>query len=537
MRVMERTGLQWARNISVAGLALLAGAAQAVPAVAPGISPETVAPVLKLDLERPRAAYVPGHAGDWAELQRFYRARDFRPVWLGNPAAGIAVSALEHAGADGLDPARYHGPSLAARQRLGSNGAAASYDMALTDGLLRYAHDLRRGQIADPAKVDDMVGIIRPGFDPVFSLSVALRNGGLRHWLTGLPPAHPQYARLKQALARYRAIVAKGGWPKVPVVRKIRLEPGNPELVALRARLAAVDPVLARAAADDMTALETAVKRFQSENGLEVDGVVGRKTIAALNISAAERVAQIEANMERWRWLPHKFPKRYVAVNTADATLKAVDDGKVVLTSRVIVGKVKTPSPIFNAKAEALTINPYWNVPASITRKEILPKLRRNPAYLSRHHMEFVGRRIRQLPGAYNALGYIKVEMPNPFSTYLHDTASRRLFARDERHLSHGCIRVQKIQPLASWLLTGSTEKGLERIRMAIGTGKTEKIPLDKKVPVFVLYWTAVPAADGQLEFRPDVYGRDKRLIAALAGRPKTDAAELGVKGDTDCAM
>ncbi len=146
----------------------------------------------------------------------------------------MAVSALEHAGADGLDPARYHGPSLAARQRLDSDGAAASYDMALTDGLLRYAQDLRRGQIANPAKIDDMVGIVRPGFDAVFSLSSALQNGELGHWLADLPPAHPEYARLKQALVRYREAVAKGGWPKVPEVRKILLEPGNPELVALQ---------------------------------------------------------------------------------------------------------------------------------------------------------------------------------------------------------------------------------------------------------------------------------------------------------------
>lgn len=532
MRMIGRMGKRAGQAIA---LALLVTAAQAAPVVGPGITPDTVAPALKSSLEGRLSAHAPGGGPDRAALQRFYLARDFRPVWLGNPAADMAVSALEHAGADGLDPARYHGPSLAARQRLDSDGAAASYDMALTDGLLRYAQDLRRGQIANPAKIDDMVGIVRPGFDAVFSLSSALQNGGLGHWLADLPPAHPEYARLKQALVRYREAVAKGGWPKVPEVRKILLEPGNPELVALRARLQADDPALAGTADDDMAALESAVKHFQAENGIEVDGVVGRKTIAVLNIPADQRVAQIEANMERWRWLPHEFPARYVAVNTADATLKAVDDGKVVLTSRVIVGKVKTPSPLFNTNAVALTINPYWNVPTSIARNEILPKLRRNPAYLSTHHMQIIHGQIRQLPGADNALGYLKVEMPNPFSSYLHDTASRRLFARDERHLSHGCIRVQNIQPLASWLLTGDVDKGLERIRTAIATGETQKIPLDKTVPVFVLYWTAVPSVDGKLEFRPDVYGRDKRLIAALAGRPKVDAADLGVKGDTDC--
>jgi len=515
------------RNILVAVCALmLAASASAAPALSPGIDAEAIRGALQSSLE------APGNPG--TDVLRFYGARDFRPAWIGNPAADAAVAAMEGADADGLDPGLYHARSLAARSRLTTAAEAAQYEIALTDGVLRYAGNLRRG-LLDPATADRMVGILRPSFDVVASLESALSSGRFDAWLAGLPPANPEYGRLKAALARYREIVAQGGWPKVPAVKKIALEASNPELAALQRRLAAEDAQI-RAAAEpaDVSVLEDAIRRFQARNGLKVDGVAGGQTIDTLNISAADRVALIQANMERWRWLPHEFPTRYIMVNTADASLKVVDNGSTVLTSPVIVGKRTTPTGIFTANVNAVTINPPWDVPSSIVRNEILPKLRRNPAYLVQHHMIEMGSpyRIRQLPGADNALGYLKLEMPNDFSSYLHDTSSRRLFARDDRFLSHGCIRVQNIRPLASYVLTGNPEAGLQEIDEAIAKGQTEKLALDKPLPVYVLYWTAIAQLDGTVEFRPDVYGRDKRLLAAFAGQPKASSAATGAASD-----
>ena len=528
MALVQRMGLRVSiRSVFVAVSALmLAGAAAAAPVLSPGIDPEAVRGALQSALNEPAA---PG-----TDVLRFYGARDFRPAWIGNPDADEAVAAMEGADGDGLDPGTYHAHSLAARSRLTTAGEAAQYDIALTDGLLRYAKDLRQG-LLDPGTADSMVEILRPSFDAVASLESALSSGGLAPWLAGLAPANPEYARLKAALARYRETVAQGGWPKVPAVRKIALEASNPELVPLQRRLAAEDAQVRTAGEPaDISVLDEAIRRFQARNGLKVDGVAGGQTIEALNISAADRVALIQANMERWRWLPHEFPTRYIMVNTADASLKVVDNGNTVLTSPVIVGKRTTPTGIFTANVNAVTINPPWDVPTSIVRNEILPKLRRNPAYLAQHHMVQMGSpyRIRQLPGAYNALGYLKLEMPNDFSSYLHDTSSRKLFARDDRYLSHGCIRVQNIRPLASYVLTGNTEAGLQEIDEAIAKGQTAKLALDKPLPVYVLYWTAIAQLDGTVEFRPDVYGRDKRLLAAFAGQPKASSAATGASSD-----
>jgi murein L,D-transpeptidase YcbB/YkuD len=243
--------------------------------------------------------------------------------------------------------------------------------------------------------------------------------------------------------------------------------------------------------------------------------------------------------MERWRWLPSALEADRVMVNAADGQLELWLGGQLVLTSRVVVGKRTSPTPILRAEGAGITVNPPWTVPRSIAVKEILPKLKRNRAWLAQHDMVLLdgppddpqGLRInwraisagsfpyqiRQYPGPRNPLGRIKLELPNRFNVYLHDTPDKAAFERPARQLSHGCVRVEQILPLASYALSADLS-AMQRISQAIDSGKTSTIPLQRKLPVYFLYWTAVSNLGGETHYSPDVYGRDRRLIAALHG-------------------
>jgi len=256
-----------------------------------------------------------------------------------------------------------------------------------------------------------------------------------------------------------------------------------------------------------------------------------KAALARYRAAGAEaHVQTIIANMERWRWVPRDFGPRYVSVNAAAATLEAVDNGNVILTSPVIVGKPDSRTPLFSTTAFSLTINPSWHVPTHIVRKEIMPHLRANPGYLARKHMVWTeGGGVRQLPGGGNALGVLKFEMPNEFDTYLHDTPQHSLFAKADRHLSHGCVLLGKIQQLGSFALTDDPDAGMDRIHSLIITHATRTISLDESLPVFVLYRTAIADADGAVNFMPDVYGRDQRLLSALAVQHLSNRVTMNV--------
>lgn len=256
----------------------------------------------------------------------------------------------------------------------------------------------------------------------------------------------------------------------------------------------------------------------------------------------------IAANMERWRWLPSAWEPDRIVINAADAQLQLWLGGKMVLTSRVIVGRPRDRTPILRAEGAGITINPPWTVPRSIAAKEILPKLKANPAYLAEHDMVLLDGpagdphglhvnwrvvragtfpyRIRQYPGPRNPLGRIKIELPNRFDVYLHDTPGKAAFAKANRALSHGCVRVEQILPLASYAVSGDLGT-MEKISQAIDAEGTQYLPLSRRLPVYFLYWTAFVGPDGALQARPDIYGRDQRLIAAMRTRPVQVAANF----------
>jgi len=370
-------------------------------------------------------------------------------------------------------------------------------------------------------EVEADAGLPSVGFDYGGALTDALANGTLPSFLADLAPKHPEYERLRKAFTRYGAIEAAGGWSTVPP----ETTPDGDNTVILRARLAVEDETSAEG---DLT---EALKRYQARNGLNPDGVLGPRTLAALNTPVATRIGQIRANMERWRWMPREFEPRRIVVNVSGATLDYFDNGSVVLSSTVIVGNLAKRTPIIRAEATAVTVNPVWYIPASITWNEVVPRLRRNPSYLRNQGYVVSGGQIRQPPGPRNALGRIKFEMPNNFGVYLHDTPGKALFARDSRTLSHGCVRVEQIAPLASLALSGDAHMMMDELSDIIATRKTTRLSLGERIPVYMLYWTAVADDDGHAGFPRDVYGRDPRLLAALSGArvsPRIATAALG---------
>jgi murein L,D-transpeptidase YcbB/YkuD len=259
--------------------------------------------------------------------------------------------------------------------------------------------------------------------------------------------------------------------------------------------------------------LEQAVRGFQERHGLVPDGAVGPATLGELNQRPDDHVREIAINLERWRWMPRDLGKRYVLVNIAGFSLEAVDAGRRALDMRVIVGKPYTRTPMFGSTMKSVVLNPSWYVPASIANKELWPKARRDASYLRRNGYEVLpGGRIRQRPGAGNALGRIKFLFPNRFGVYLHDTPSHGLFGQTVRTFSHGCIRIEKPLDLAVWALRDDPQWTPQALETALATGRERSIPLSSRIAVHVAYWTAWVDDAGVLQVGRDVYGRDAEL-------------------------
>lgn len=479
---------------------------------------------------------------NWPLLQEFYALRSDAPAWTGSNTAHhlgeVAAATLMAADSQGLDPHDYQTAVSAFAAVPPDEAGRLARELLITNGLLHYAQDIAQGRVRPDLNDADRALPAQP-FDAPAALVDALAQTDFAAALADLAPPYSGYRMLVAALARYRTIEAQGGWPQIaPADSEIALDGSDPRAALLRQRLAVEDPAIDTDADQDNDALKIDLERYQTRNGLAADGRAGPKTLAMLNTPVATRVAQIIANMERWRWLPRSFEARYIVVQLPDGRLRYVADHRTRLESRVIFGRPHDPTPVMRTQATAVTVNPPWNVPHTIAVKEILPALQKDATYLVRHHMVLINGpigdpygatidwqnvsartftyRIQQLPGPDNALGQIKIEMPNRFVVYLHDTPQRSLFALSERALSHGCVRVEQILPLASLALTGDATAAQSMLTDAIATRATGRLDLPETLPVYLLYWTAVPDKDGLLGFRVDIYGRDARLIARL---------------------
>lgn len=350
-------------------------------------------------------------------------------------------------------------------------------------------------------------------------MAAAYAAGRLPAWAATLSPGSEAYAALVRARLRYARIVDDGGWPGLPAGLRLRPGEAGPDVLALRQRLAAEDGTTLEAVQPETfdPPLKQALAAWQARNGLEADGVLGPATLARLNVPAAARLARIDANLERWRWLPRTLPADRLEIDTGGAVGTLYRAGRPVRTFRVIVGAVRDPTPLFLSEINGVVLNPPWNVPDRIAREEILPKAAADPGYLARNNFIQVDGRLQQAPGPRSALGLVKFDLVSPFGVFLHDTPGREAFRLRERHLSHGCMRVE--QPLAlADLLLAPQGRGGDRLAADLATGRTQRIALARPLALVVVHWTVRVDPDGRVGFLDDVYGWDARLALALSG-------------------
>ncbi|MET0545954.1 MAG: L,D-transpeptidase family protein [Caulobacterales bacterium] len=464
------------------------------------------------------------------DVARFYELRDFQPAWNSQNAA-FALTFLKSAGQEGLDPAAYRIPKKAK-----GKSAASAWDIQMSAAVMRYARHLRAGRVK-PSQIYNDVELPATDFDAADQLNTALKQGDLETFFRSLPPQRPEYYYLRNALANYRA-AAKKPWGQMPALAgAIDTLPIETQQ-KLWTRLAAEDRKMGPVQDEpSVAALTAGLQRFQARHGLDADGILGTNTVSAMNVPAARRIAQIKANMERWRWLPHIPERRYIEVNVASADLKAVDTGRTVLTSAVVIGHRESKTPILATGIRSVVLNPAWPVPASMASNELYPKLLANGSYLQERDMILVNgppddpqgvnmnwrqvRRypfpylIQQQPGEQNALGAYLLDMRNRFDVYLHDTPSKELFSSAQRFFSHGCVRVERIAELANFVVTGDPQTDIPQ-HANLPRNKSERILIAPLFPVYFVYWTAFMSPDGGVVFQDDIYGRDPALIAAL---------------------
>ncbi|HYV20570.1 MAG TPA: L,D-transpeptidase family protein [Verrucomicrobiae bacterium] len=551
----------------------------------PHASPDEIRAVLERQL---RTAPVPDQGANRpsnpafptrATLVDFYARRGQRLAWSSEtgsllPEADTLVEALENAGRDGLDPEGYAVDAIerlhsALKKDPGGDDAVArraDLDLLLTTAFFRYASDLSTGRV-HPNEVRPEWLTEPPELDLAAALEKALSAHDLDHLLATLPPPHPGYARLRDALAALRKTAKEGDWPTVPAGPALKKGSRGARVADLRRRLGVRAGLVEAATSGKKSAssifdarLDEAVRDFQERHGLEPDGLVGKSTIAALNVPIAERIRQVELNLERWRWMPRRLGDPHVEVNVPGFELRLVRGDRSALTSRVVAGSAFTPTPIFTDRIVAVVANPPWNVPRELAVREYLPELRLDPKLFLRHgirmyeapdarardakkpakdrdedlrevdpekvkwkhvqadEFDYV---LRQDPGPDNALGRMKFALTNDFQIYLHDTPARTAFDQTSRDLSHGCIRVERAHDLAEAVLGDAAE----RLEEALQTTDERSIPVKPPVPIQILYLTAWVDEEKGLRFDPDIYEFDAPQQEALARMVKAGAA------------
>ena len=533
---------------SVAQDAVVQQAALTKVVIAPPRS--DLARIIKAGLQK---AYYEAEKGsrDYQQAQKlyfFYGARGFEPLWL-TPGVGSAIAfspnaekildVFKQAEFEGFRPTDYLTPDLDPAAAGSDPLKLAALETAFSQAAVRYAQDAYGGRIA-PTAVSRLLTLTPKRIDEADLLLKLASSDAPDQILLGFDPDHPEFTRLKAALAKFYdgSIVVEQ--VTIPDGKTLKLGMEDDRVPLLRQRLGVAAPEIPEGATDatvDITydqALVDAITAFQEEMGLNADGVMGPATIAALNSGGNVSKDDIIANMERWRWEPDNFGDFHVEVNIPEFTVWIMKNGEPVHSTRVVVGTPKNQTPVFSDEIQNIVVNPYWNVPPSIAANEIKPHLIANPYYLDSQNMEMLAGgkvinaaaidwtttninnfHIRQRPGPGNALGKIKFLFPNEHDVYLHDTPSKSLFSRAFRAYSHGCVRVQNPMDFAAALIETNPELTLAKIEALEGP-KEKWVTLEQHIPVHLMYFTLRVDEDGTIRNYGDVYGHNKKLIELL---------------------
>jgi murein L,D-transpeptidase YcbB/YkuD len=489
-------------------------------------------------------------------VSNFYDSSGYAPAWLMNSEptqpAQTVIEVLKQADSKGLKSEDYDGSRWADRlvrlRQSPSPADQARFDAALTVCAMRYISDLHIGRV-NPQHFKFNLDASQKKYDlPVFLREKVINSGDVRAELAQIEPPFPGYKRTLQALQRYMELARQDNGEQLPIPAK-PVDPGSsyngvPRLTRL---LSLLGDLQNNAAPENSSLyvgpLVDAVKHFQERHGLTPDGRLGAQTLKEMNTPLSFRVEQLRLTLERWRWVPYGFPRPPIVVNIPEFRLRTYNgDGTIDLMMNVIVGKAyRHETPVFERDMKYVVFRPYWNVPPSIQRSEIVPAIRKDRDYVAKKNYEVVTPQgsvvtagtisdevlqqlaagkllVRQKPGPTNALGLVKLMFPNEYNVYLHSTPSQQLFSQTRRDFSHGCIRVEKPAELAAWVLHDKPEWTLDRVRSAMQTGKDNvQVNLTNPVPVLILYGTAVVDEQNEAHFFDDIYGYDADLEKVLA--------------------
>jgi murein L,D-transpeptidase YcbB/YkuD len=481
---------------------------------------------------------------EWRNLRRFYSQRQHQPVWFDdiglNTRAQIWLATIDAADSHGLDPSDYQLGFFLRHRNEKPVSLRVWIELQLTRALMLYIEHMQAGRL-NPRDMNLDWHINKPSIDTLRGLQRLLAAEDFPQALDSLQPPHAGYRRLRTALQKYLAIQSAGGWPGIPDGALLKTGDYGESIAILRQRLQAegdlvVEPKPGKFIFDDT--LKDAVEHFQVRYGIDVDGVVGPETRAAMNVPIAERIRQIQFNLERWRWLPRDFGERYMLVNTAGYELAAYEQNELLFITRIIAGTPERSTPAVAGPLQSIIFNPYWYIPRTIAINDILPLQQRNANYLKSMNIRVFKNsqvaltevpaehidwkqlnadnftyQLRQDPGPNNSLGNIKFKFANDYALYLHDTPKKRLFDREIRAFSSGCVRVENAIDLAEYLLRKHKGWTRQKIREVIDSGDTVPVDLPAPIPLYLVYWTAWVGSDDHVYFRKDIYGWDQSQL------------------------